>query len=182
MIDPQGKFNHLPLWLRVAVKGSILIRSPYLWPYVFHRKRLNNPSIPDRCKRLKNYINSFGSNANLIVLSRSAGACVASIIADGVGISKLICIGYPFKHPDHPAEPERYEHLADVKTPILILQGDDDIYGGKEITSLYQLGPNASVSFIEASHDFKLSPQQWQTVLHRVKTFIAENTGEQGAA
>lgn len=116
---------------------------------------------------------SFGKNINLVVLARSAGGRIASMIADEAGIKKLICLGYPFKHPDLPAEVERFEHLPSVKTPFLILQGTDDVYGGREITSMYDLSPATSVKFIETSHEFRLNRQQWVEVLSDIKNFIS---------
>jgi hypothetical protein len=173
VIDIEGKLNKLPAPIRILAKIYTVLTNPYLWEYCFPNSSLKNPSIEDRCRRLKKYISSFGKNVNLVVLSRSAGGRVASLIADEVGIKKLICIGYPFKHPDQAVEVERFAHLSKVKTPFFIIQGTDDIYGGTEITSIYDLAPNTSVKFVDASHDFKIAPEQWHTVLHDIKKFIS---------
>jgi uncharacterized protein len=67
----------------------------------------------------------------------------------------LLCLGYPF-HP--PAKPEqlRTKHLADLKTPTLIVQGTCDEFGMREDVSAYTLSPAIEILWLEdGDHDLK---------------------------
>ncbi|MFD2873191.1 alpha/beta family hydrolase [Mucilaginibacter ximonensis] len=173
MLDSKGRFYKLPFPLRFLCKTFVFITKPSLWKRCFKRQWSESLLIADRCRRLKKHISRFGSNVNLIVLARSAGARVSSLIANETNINKLICLGYPFKHPEKPAEIERYQHLPFIKVPFLIIQGTDDVYGGSEIESLYHFAPNTSIKFIEASHEFKITRDQLSIVLYYINDFIS---------
>ena len=91
----------------------------------------------------------------MYVLSHSAGGIVSSLIADEPVITKLLCFGYPFKHPDEEDDLTRTEHLQLIKKPFLIIQGHQDVYGGPDVANRYALAPSVSISFIEADHDYE---------------------------
>ncbi|MCY1441411.1 hypothetical protein D9M71_577260 [compost metagenome] len=113
------------------------------------------------------------------MLSRSAGGRVASLIADDSSIEQIICMGYPFKHPEMGDEPERYMHLQHLKTPMLILQGTRDEYGGDDIEERYRLSSSIEVCLIETSHDFALDDTQADTVFAKIEEVIAEQAARQ---
>ena len=60
----------------------------------------------------------------------------------------------PFKHPDSQDEPERYQHLANLQTPMLIIQGVHDEYGGLGIEDHYPLSENIQISYFDTNHNF----------------------------
>ena len=91
---------------------------------------------------------------DIIIISRSSGCIIASQLADSLNISKVICLGYPFKHPDKSQEPHRYTHLETIKIPMLIIQGINDEYGGSEIIDKYFLSSRFEIYFINTNHDF----------------------------
>jgi hypothetical protein len=62
---------------------------------------------------------------NLIIGGKSMGGRIASLVADEAGVAGLICLGYPF-HPAGKSDRLRVEHLRDLKTPTLIVQGERD--------------------------------------------------------
>lgn len=179
ILDPQGKLSAFPSPVRKLIKGLLLIAKPYLWKhfvrrYFFKAHTPPQKTITERCEGLKHYIEKLGKGANVSILSRSAGGQVASMIADEVAIKKLICLGYPFKHPDKPIDPERFKHLETLKTPFLIIQGNTDMYGGAEIMDTYAFSPQVSVELVNTGHDFRISPAQWEVVTDRIKAFLAE--------
>ena len=145
------KFN-----LRIVQILYGLLNPSYL---VYLYKRKNN-DVLSRCESLANTICTRGIAAQTIILSRSSGGRVSSLIADQLGIKHVVCLGYPFKHPDHGDEPERYAHLAQLKTPMLILQGVDDEYGGLEIEHKYVLSEKIEVSFLN-TNIISTFPMQW---------------------
>ena len=75
---------------------------------------------------------------HLIIGGKSMGGRMASLIADEAGVAGLVCLGYPFHPPGRP-EKVRTEHLAALKTPTLICQGERDPFGTKEDVAAYNL-------------------------------------------
>ena len=45
------------------------------------------------------------------------------MLADEAGVAGLVCLGYPF-HPPRRLDRPRIEHLAKLRTPALICQGN----------------------------------------------------------
>jgi hypothetical protein len=175
LLDPGNRLGSLPSFIRKPLKALLLLRYPDRWGYFFSWYSKTEESIEHRCKKLKRFIKELGEGKNIIILSRSAGGRISSLVADELGIKKLICLGYPFKHPQKPPEEERFKHLANLKTPFLILQGERDEYGGiKEIPGTYPLAPNTSIAFFNTDHEFALTKSQYESVSDRIKEFIAK--------
>ncbi|MFM4678174.1 alpha/beta family hydrolase [Aeromonas media] len=129
------------------------ILHPSYFSYLYHRK---DNAVLSRCDFLKKTISSQGIAERVIVLARSSGGRVSSLIADELGFKKIICLGYPFKHPDSQDEPERYQHLANLQTPMLIIQGVHDEYGGLGIEDHYPLSENIQISYFDTNHNFTI--------------------------
>ena len=144
--------------------------NPSYFVYLYKRK---NNDVLSRCESLANTICKRDIAARTIILSRSSGGRVASLIADQLGIKHVVCLGYPFKHPDHGDEPERYAHLAQLKTPMLIIQGVNDEYGGLEIEHKYVLSEKIEVSFLNTNHNFDIS----DAMAHEIVELIERVTG-----
>jgi predicted alpha/beta-hydrolase family hydrolase len=66
----------------------------------------------------------------LAVGGKSMGGRMASLLADELGADALVCLGYPFYAVGKPEKP-RVEHLAGLKTPTLIVQGERDALGNR---------------------------------------------------
>jgi len=84
------------------------------------------------------------SRSRLVIGGKSMGGRVASLVADELfargAIDGLVCLGYPFHPPNKPTV-LRTAHLADLKCPTLIVQGERDPFGthseimGEELTA-----------------------------------------------
>jgi len=174
ILDPEKKLAKLSAWLRKPLKAISLLRYPSRWKYylylVWPEREL---TIPERCDELREYVKVLGGGENVIILSRSSGGRVASLVADELGIKKLICLGYPFRHPEKNVEPERYLHLANLKTPFLIIQGTRDLYGGIESKDGYVLSSSVSLVYVDTDHDFNVERSEWERVMSKVKSFLA---------
>ncbi|MBO3276859.1 alpha/beta family hydrolase [Pseudomonas schmalbachii] len=155
------------------------LANPSYFVYLYRRR---GNSIPARCHDLREIVGKLGAEYTPIVLSRSAGGRVASLIADSSNIEQIICMGYPFKHPQMGDEPERYMHLQHLKTPMLILQGTRDEYGGHDVEERYRLSPSVEVFLVETSHDFALNELQASTVFEKIESVIARQAGRQQQA
>ncbi|QJU55773.1 alpha/beta family hydrolase [Herbiconiux sp. KACC 21604] len=102
-----------------------------------------------------------GGAARVAIGGKSMGGRVASLVADelsadGTGpVTSLVCLGYPF-HPPGAPEKLRTAHLAELRTPTLILQGTRDPFGTVEQVPGYALSPSIRVSWLDdGEHEFK---------------------------
>lgn len=91
----------------------------------------------------------------LAIGGKSMGGRMASLLADELGADALVCLGYPFYAVGKPEKP-RVEHLAELKTRTLIVQGERDALGNREAVSGYVLSPNIEMFWLVAGdHDLK---------------------------
>lgn len=94
-------------------------------------------------------------SAPLWLAGKSMGGRMASLLADDLGATGLVCLGYPF-HPAGKPERLRTEHLATLATPTLIVQGERDALGTRTEVAGYALAPTLEVQWIAtADHDLK---------------------------
>ncbi len=112
----------------------------------------------------------------LIVGGKSMGGRVASLVVDelaaSAGVRGCLCLGYPF-HPPGKPQNLRTEHLAELQTPTLILQGERDPFGKREEVDRYDLSPQVQVKWIPSGdHSFKptkasglAEAQNWATAV-----------------
>ena len=91
----------------------------------------------------------------LIIGGKSMGGRVASMIADEQHAAGLLCLGYPFHPVDKPTQ-LRTAHLADLKTPTLIVQGTRDPFGTREEVADYRLSKAIRILWLEdGDHDLR---------------------------
>lgn len=96
---------------------------------------------PDRNDKLEScYMSAIDSvrghkklkGNKLLIGGKSMGGRIASqVAASGVEVSGLIFLGYPL-HPPGKPEATRDAHLALVRSPMLFLQGERDVFGTSE--------------------------------------------------
>jgi len=141
----------------LAGRGIRVVR--FEFDYMRGRRTGGARRPPDRVQALRRrwleVIERVGEPGSLFIGGKSMGGRIASTIADEVGARGLICLGYPF-HP--PGKPERLRvaHLADLRTPTLIVQGTRDALGRREEVEAYDLSPSIRVHFLEdGDHSFK---------------------------
>ena len=91
----------------------------------------------------------------LAIGGKSMGGRMASLLADELGAAALVCLGYPFYAPGKPEKP-RVAHLAQLRTPGLIIQGERDALGSRGQVSVYPLAPGLRIEWLAAAdHDLK---------------------------
>ncbi len=187
--DPAGNFTYKlrqierqfknlpPLLKKLNLRLSQLIYALTHWSYfiyllgiIFNRKEEDLVKV--RCKRLKKRIQALSAKYEVIIISRSSGGRVSSLIADDLNIKHIICLGYPFQNPENGVEPERYLHLENLKTPMLIIQGIHDEYGGLEVKEKYKLSSNISLYFVDADHGFNVDTNTWNEIYHQIDKAI----------
>jgi predicted alpha/beta-hydrolase family hydrolase len=96
----------------------------------------------------------------VIVAGKSMGGRVASLLVDELAaagaVRACLCLGYPFHPPGKPLQ-LRTAHLATLKTPTLILQGERDPFGKRQEVETYPLSAQVQLSWIP-SGDHSLKP------------------------
>ncbi|VVO10768.1 alpha/beta family hydrolase [Pseudomonas fluorescens] len=91
----------------------------------------------------------------LAIGGKSMGGRMASLLADELAADALVCLGYPFYAVGKPEKP-RVAHLAELKTPTLIVQGERDALGNRQAVEGYELAPSIEVYWlVAADHDLK---------------------------
>jgi len=141
----------------VAKQGVQVIR--FEFPYMQQRRLTGKRRPPDRQLILldcwQQVIDELGGAENLIIGGKSMGGRMASLIAAQQSVRGLVCLGYPF-HPAGKPERLRTEHLPQISSPTLILQGERDALGNKKEVAHYDLPPNCNLSWVsDGDHDFK---------------------------
>ena len=92
--------------------------------------------------------------ARLVIGGKSMGGRVASMIADAHKVAGVVCLGYPFHPPRQPLK-LRTEHLATLRTPTLICQGERDTFGTRAEVASYALSPSIQLHWLpDGNHDF----------------------------
>ena len=144
--------------------------------YKMHVEYLKNPNdISLRVDKLTKRLNKIPKNTEITLIGRSAGAIVATMVSLNHPINKIVALGYPFKHPEHEEEAYRHQHLKNIKTPMLIIQGLHDIYGGKEIEKKYIFHSNTKIIFEDINHDFELTEKTRIQILSTIENFISDS-------
>lgn len=91
----------------------------------------------------------------LAIGGKSMGGRMASLLADELGPDALVCLGYPFYAAGKPEKP-RVAHLAELRTPTLIIQGERDALGNRSAVEAYSLSAAIKLHWLAAAdHDLK---------------------------
>jgi predicted alpha/beta-hydrolase family hydrolase len=128
------------------------------FPYMLERRRTGKRRPPDREPILRqtwlDVIESLNAET-LVIGGKSMGGRMASLVTEDTAAAGLICLGYPF-HPSGRPERLRVEHLRDLKTPTLIVQGERDPLGKREEVTGYQLSQTIQIHWVpDGDHSFK---------------------------
>lgn len=99
---------------------------------------------------------------------------MATLFAADNDALAVICLGYPFRHPDGAEEPNRFQHLATMTTPTLIIQGLHDAYGGSNFPLHYTLSTAVEVQYVDCAHDFRITAPMWNAVAYRIAAFLTK--------
>jgi predicted alpha/beta-hydrolase family hydrolase len=110
---------------------------------------------------------------------KSMGGRMASLLADELAVDGLVCLGYPF-HAIGKADKPRTAHLATLRTPTLIVQGERDALGDYPRVCGYDLSRVIELHWLAAAdHDLKplkrsgyTHAQHLQTAAVRIADFL----------
>ena len=143
----------------VAAHGVRVVR--FEFPYMARRRRDGARPGPNSAKVLSScwleVIEAVGSASSLCIGGKSMGGRIASMVADEAGVRGLVCLGYPFHPPGRP-DKLRTEHLRELRTPALIVQGERDRFGTPDEVAGYALSNRIRVEWMPDG-DHSLRPR-----------------------
>ena len=174
----------------LAEKGWRVVR--FEFPYMARMRETGRRQGPDRMPVLQE---TFWDQVRLqqaewparalFIGGKSKGGRVASLLIDELavsgGVKGCLCLGYPFHPPGKPLT-LRTEHLAALKTPTLILQGERDTFGKRGAVESFDLSPRVQVEWIPSGdHSFKPTKssglsevQNWAIAIDRCDGFLRQ--------
>jgi uncharacterized protein len=141
----------------IAGHGIRVVR--FEFPYMAARRTGGKRGAPDREPVLldawREAVAAHGDPARIAIGGKSMGGRMATMVADELQVSALVCFGYPFHPPGQPAK-VRTAHLKSLKTRTLILQGERDMFGNREDVGTYELSRAIRVEWLpDGDHSFK---------------------------
>ncbi|NER64737.1 alpha/beta hydrolase [Pseudomonas sp. MAFF212427] len=144
---------------RLAAQGLGVLR--FEFPYMAQRrldggKRPPNPQakLLDCWREVHAQVRPLVTGP-LAIGGKSMGGRMASLVADELEVDALVCLGYPFYAAGKPEKP-RVAHLATLKTPTLIVQGERDALGNRETVQGYELSSAIELCWrVAGDHDLK---------------------------
>lgn len=147
--------------LVMALNGQGIAVTRFEFPYMQARRISGKRTPPNPMPRLLDAFREQWCKVRQmqsgpwLLGGKSMGGRVASMLADELDASGLVCFGYPF-HPPGKPENTRVEHLAKLVTPALLVQGTRDALGRPAEVAGYSLSPAIELHWLEtADHDFK---------------------------
>lgn len=154
---------------RKALRLALKLRYPKRHGWVFRRHALDTLPTP---AELANFVRHLPAR-RVFLLGHSAGGRVATLAQAGPAVQGLVCLGYPFKHPEMPEEPHRTAHLASLTKPCLILQGERDDYGNATDATRYPLSPAIVIESVDTDHEWApMTAEQISLMAQRVQRFL----------
>ena len=145
------------------------------FPYMKARRR-----VPDRepvlLQAWRDMVAEHGGGAAVAIGGKSMGGRMASMVADELGVRALVCFGYPF-HPPGKPEKLRTQHLALLRTPALIIQGERDPFGTRADVAGYELSASIEIAWLTGA-DHSYQPREKEHIARAIElaaAFIEEH-------
>jgi hypothetical protein len=144
---------------RLVARGVNVLR--FEFPYMSQRridgrKRPPNPQaqLLDCWRQVYAQVRPHVAG-RLAIGGKSMGGRMASLVADELEVEGLVCLGYPFYAVGKPEKP-RVAHLAALKAPTLIMQGERDALGNRQTVEKYELSNVIDIHWVPTgNHDLK---------------------------
>lgn len=141
----------------VGALGIRVVR--FEFPYMAARRRGEKRGAPDReavlLQSWRDVVAELGGGERVVIGGKSMGGRMASMVADELQVRGLVCLGYPF-HPPNQPQKTRTAHLANLRTPTLIVQGTRDMFGSRQDVTSYELAPAIRFEWLEdGDHSFR---------------------------
>ena len=117
----------------------------------------------------------------IVIGGKSMGGRMATLVADELEAAGVVCLGYPF-HPTGRPEKLRVEHLQSLRTPTLIVQGENDPFGNREEIERFTLSEAIRIHWVpEGDHSYNVKrgsdrtlDQNFKNALRSIESFLFE--------
>lgn len=178
----------------LAGRGWRVVR--FTFPYMARQRSTGRRCPPDRLPRLleawREQVALEAGDSPLLIGGKSLGGRVASLLVDelaaSAGVRGCLCLGYPFYPPGRP-EQLRSEHLRQLRTPTLILQGERDPFGRRAEVETYPLAPAVRLHWLrEGDHSFvprrssgRSEEQNLSEAVEQADRFLSERSAQAAA-
>jgi len=155
-------------------RGIRVVR--FEFPYMAARRSGGKRGAPDREPVLLNawreVVAQLGGGPRLFIGGKSMGGRMATLVADELKVRGAVIFGYPFHPPGQPNK-LRTAHLEHLATPMLVLQGERDIFGTRDDVAGYRLSPQIRIEWIpDGAHSLqpraKSGTTERQNLLHAI--------------
>jgi len=138
-------------------RGIRVVR--FEFPYMAARRTGGKRGAPDRepvlLKTFREVVAELGGGPRLFIGGKSMGGRMATLVADELKVRGAVVFGYPFHPPGQPNK-LRTAHLEKLTTPMLVLQGERDVFGTRDDVAGYQLSPQIRIEWIpDGDHSLK---------------------------
>jgi predicted alpha/beta-hydrolase family hydrolase len=155
--------------VRFCIKGALVVAGKQRWSFI--KAAFQAPSVT-AAKELERFIDTLPLD-HVHLIGHSAGGIAATKISKNPKVKSVSCFGYPFKHPQRPAEDYRTQHLSSVSKPFLIIQGSSDEYGAADDYSDAVLPRECKIVTLDCDHDYSdLSEfdfdRAWMALSHHI--------------
>lgn len=162
---------------------TIAFNFPYMKIMEETAKRRPPDRMPKLIQAFKNQLEIYQDeypNKKLVIGGKSMGGRVASLVASEIektqnnSINACICLGFPF-HPPKKLNKYRGDHLSNLTTATLILQGERDTFGTRFEIDGYSLSNSVTVNFIpDGDHSFKPRVRSGYTLSQNIEQSVVE--------
>ena len=164
----------------LAAQGWRVVR--FEFAYMARQRLSGRKAAPDRLPKLQEVFRQQvaleAAQGPVVIGGKSMGGRVASLLLDELQVLGGVCLGYPF-HPLGKPEQLRTEHLRELATPTLILQGERDGFGHRFEVETYSLSPQITLQWLpDGDHSFKprkssgiTEEQNWQQAVVAIDDF-----------
>ena len=162
----------------LAQQGWQVIR--FEFPYMAQQRVSGRKRPPNKADILlqcyAEQLQSLPAKQPLIIGGKSMGGRIASLLADALWsqnrILGCICLGYPF-HPLGKPETLRVEHLQNLQTPTLVIQGERDAMGNRKDVNNYALSEQIQLAWMpDGDHSFKPRKQSGHSELQNLNLAV----------
>jgi predicted alpha/beta-hydrolase family hydrolase len=138
-------------------RGIRVVR--FEFPYMAARRTGGKRGAPDRepvlLKTFREVVAELGGGPRLFIGGKSMGGRMATLVADELKVRGAVVFGYPFHPPGQPNN-LRTAHLEKLTTPMLVLQGERDVFGTRDDVAGYRLSPQIRIEWIpDGDHSLK---------------------------
>jgi predicted alpha/beta-hydrolase family hydrolase len=165
-----------------GLAGRGLRVARFEFPYMAGRRQGGGRGAPDPPRLLEatwlEAIAALGGGRDLVIGGKSMGGRMAThLAAQGLALTGVVVLGYPLHPPGRPDQ-LRVEHLARIRQPLLVVQGERDAFGTPdELRPFLAPLPAATIHVVEGGdHSFKVArrgPIRQEEVFEQVQDLIA---------